>query len=281
MHFGRVDSIESIDFKLPEDGLRTQKFLKLKSQPQQKFIVGAPIWGCPEWVGKVYPEGARSKDYLFHYSRKFPAIELNSTFYHLPSQEQLVSWIRQVPKSFLFCPKAPKQLSHYLGSPDQNSWIRQYSLLLEGLGEHLGLPFLQLPENFSMSYGNLLINFLDSFTSTYPLAIEFRHASWFEQSTVKDKVVNAIYRAKKSIVITDTPGRRDVLHSSIAHPSVMIRFLGQYRSGSDEKRLRSWIQKLDIWLKQGIDQVFFFIHQPDDRHIPETIEYLNWRWHSR
>jgi len=76
------------------------------------FYLGCPIWSFKGWVGTFYPKGAKPSEYLFHYARRLSNIEGNTTFYAVPSQDTLDSWIANTPETFRFCPKIPKVISH-------------------------------------------------------------------------------------------------------------------------------------------------------------------------
>ncbi|SMF52015.1 DUF72 domain-containing protein [Pseudobacteriovorax antillogorgiicola] len=276
MHFGRVESLRDIDWSIPQDQPRTKGFLGLDWQGQQELVIGAPIWGCPEWVPKIYPSGTRSRDYLYHYSRKYEAIEFNPSFYSLPSIDQIKHWRRQVPDQFRFCPKVPQDISARLGAYDAKL-LHEYLHCLEAFGKNLGLPFMQLPESLALKEFAYLQKFLQIFPKDVSLAIEFRHPSWFYGGMLRDDVINYLYRYGKSAVITDTPGRRDAVHVSLTYPQVMIRFLGYFHSGTDEPRLRAWIKRIFSWLEKGLDRAYLFIHQPNHSLIPDALDYLQWK----
>ena len=102
----------------------------------------------------------------------------------------------------------------------------------------------QFPESFSGKKERILKELIDQIPKDFNLAIEFRHKSWFSGPMLQDRVIDYLYLNGKSTVITDTPGRRDVLHMSLTQPQVMVRFLGYFLSGFDEGRLRQWLKKI-------------------------------------
>ena len=93
MEFGKVSSeeLEQIDFSLPNDHSDTRTVLPGK--PSNPTIrVGCAKWGRKDWIGKIYPKGTKEADFLEHYARYFNSIELNATFYRMPSERQTSGW---------------------------------------------------------------------------------------------------------------------------------------------------------------------------------------------
>ena len=172
-----MSSVSHIQFELPPEVKR--KDTGLWKLDESKVFVGCPIWGNKDWKGIVFPEKTPAKDYLKYYSEKFSAIELNSTFYHLPPIETLKKWREQTPSSFLFCPKIPQDISHTARFTENTDLIVESLRVFSLFEEQLGHVFLQLPPGFERSQFSLLKKFLTLWKQELPLAIEFRHPSWF------------------------------------------------------------------------------------------------------
>ena len=111
MKFGKVENLEGIDFSLPPDDDSNKDCLQSDSNSCICYV-GATGWSMKEWKGKIYPPIAKASEFLFHYSRQFNSIELNSTHYNLPRPETIQRWKTQVPDDFRFCPKVWQQVSH-------------------------------------------------------------------------------------------------------------------------------------------------------------------------
>ncbi|MFM2000329.1 MAG: hypothetical protein RL204_2276, partial [Bacteroidota bacterium] len=112
MKYGKLDSIEGVDFTLPKDHKQTKSLLA--GMPVDLTILqGGTMWNIPEWVGKIYPLKTPKKDFLREYAKQFSTIELNATHYRTPTKETVLSWVEAVPESFKFCPKFPQSISHY------------------------------------------------------------------------------------------------------------------------------------------------------------------------
>jgi uncharacterized protein YecE (DUF72 family) len=75
-------------------------------------------------------------------------------------------------------------------------------------------------------------------------------------------------------LITDVAGRRDVLHMCLTAPAVMVRFVGNSLHPTDFSRIDAWIGRLKQWLEQGLREIYFFVHEPDNVQAPELIRYV-------
>lgn len=274
MHFGRVARDDGLELSLPADRARTQGYLRLGHKGRALLYPGAPVWADRDWLGTVYPERTRPGEYLRYYARQYAAVEANGSFYHLPPLSQVQHWTRQVGPEFRFCPKLPKALSHGLGAGLDRPLLKAYLDLLAGYGDRHGLSFMQLPEGFGPEQLPALDRFLAAWSREWPLAIEFRHPGWFKDHMLLDPLIDRLYRAGISAVITDTPGRRDVLHMSLCAPQLIIRFLGCFPSSRDEQRLAAWAERLEGWLAAGLDTLYFFIHQERHPAIPASLDYF-------
>jgi uncharacterized protein YecE (DUF72 family) len=175
-----------------------------------------------------------------------------------------------VPPGFRFCPKVYRGITEQLGAPDMLTHLHHVCENLRAFGPTLGLAFAQFPETFSPYYGSLLVQFLKHWPQDLPLAIEFRHPGWFTPSGLIDDAINLLYRNRVSTVITDTPGRRDVLHLSLTQPKVIVRFQGNELHPTDDERMDLWAERLVAWSKHSLEEIYVFAHQPAEGNIPET-----------
>jgi uncharacterized protein YecE (DUF72 family) len=273
MHFGRVDDISAIAWALPADAPRTQAFLRLAWGGAGVLHVGAPIWNCDAWVGSLYPDGTPSAGYLEAYAAQLGAVELNSSFYHLLDAPRLAAWAARVPPGFKFCPKVFRGITEALGAADLPALVQRCAAGFAGLGDRYGLGFAQFPESFAPLQAPLLKRFLELWPRALPLAVELRHPGWFQETgaALRDEAVNLLYRHGAATVITDTAGRRDVLHTSLTQPRVMVRFQGCDLDPTDQARLGDWAGRLVDWAGRGLEDLYFFCHQPTEALIPKTV----------
>lgn len=269
MKFGKLKDISNIDFNLPEEPKKNLEVLTNKSQTF-KIYLGAPAWGVPDWKGKVYPPKTKSTDFLKYYSKMFNSIELNSVHYRLPPQERVLGWVADVPKDFKFCPKVSQEISHY-GGLTKISYIQKFVDCIKDFGENLGIVFLQLSENVKPSRIKELEFFIKNFPKDISLAIEVRHEDWFNQP---NPLFDFMQEHDVSTVITDVPARRDVLHMRLTNKKVVIRFNGNELDKTDFERADAWIDKMKYWVENGVEEIYFFLHEPDEIVCPELADYM-------
>ncbi|WP_353569996.1 DUF72 domain-containing protein [Candidatus Albibeggiatoa sp. nov. BB20] len=279
MEFGKLKNIDLVDFGLPPDPPQTAALLQRLAKPQQKLsiYVGCPEWGNKGWVGTLYPEQTKATDFLHCYAQQFNCIELNSTHYSPPSLETLDKWLQATPSQFHFCPKVPQTISHHtLFTPQGLAASQQFQLIMDQLGQKLGIQFLQLPPTLTAHKVHSLIHYLQN-TAIKPLAVEFRHPSWFEQDYFEHIAAWLEYLGITT-VLTDVAGRRDVLHNRLTTPIAFIRFVGNSLHDTDYQRLDAWLERLRLWVQQGLQQIYFFVHQPQHNLLaPQLAIYLTQR----
>ena len=266
----------SLDLTLPPgpDPVYFQTPTDRTEQPRD-FYIAAPVWIAPEWKGLIYPTKGPQKDFLYHYSRFFNAIELNMTFYRPPTPSMVARWVEQTPENFRFCPKVLQTLSRSKDLNVSAGQIEDFCASLRGLGTRLGPFFLQLPPHFKESQSNHLFHFIDAFPKDLSLAVEFRHASFFANRQLRADVATHLAKRRVAALITDTLGRRDVLHTSLTTPWTMIRFLGNELHQTDFVRIDQWIEKFRLWQTIGVNQTYLFLHHPTFVNVPALAKYVS------
>ncbi len=273
MDFGKLSDISQVDFSLPSESKENKRILPQSPSPKPEIFVGCPVWSQKEWIGKIYPQHAQSKDFLHYYAEQFNTIELNTTHYRIPDKETIEQWQKQVGSDFRFSPKFPQPISHEKMLLNSQALVKEFCEAIRGLEEKLGVSFLQLSPYFEVKHlGNLKI-FLEQFPTDIPLAIEFRHASWFKENQF-ERAAQVLEKHQISTVITDVAGRRDVLHQRLTTRKVLVRFVGNALHATDYTRLDAWVEQIDAWLQQGLETLYFFLHEPDNVLAPDIALYF-------
>ncbi|MBO3700747.1 DUF72 domain-containing protein [Roseivirga sp. E12] len=267
MKFGSVDQPELVDFKLPQDHPDTVRVLKGSSyQGRPKIYVGCAKWNRTDLKG-FYPRG--TKDELTYYATQFNSIELNATFYNFYSKEQFENWRDKTPDDFKFFPKINQMISHMKRlNDDVGRYTEEFCHSLAGLGDKLGVVFLQLHNNFAPKNWDRLERFLGEFPEGIPLSLEVRHTDWLNDPEVSEKFYALLEKYKVANIITDTAGRRDLLHMRLTTPSAFIRYVGANHE-SDYTRLDDWFDRIKSWIDiGGIEDIYFFVHQNLEKASP-------------
>ena len=276
MKFGKLLDISTVDFSLPHDPKENASILargKESDEPLSVYI-GCTGWSMPEWVGKIYPTGTRNKDFLEAYGKQFNTIELNTTHYRIPTLDLIQRWYTATPADFKFCPKIPQTISHSRNLGLGGEQIPMFCEAVTALEEKLGCCFMQLPPYFGVDRLGKLETFLKAFPSHIPLAIELRHESWFKDVDSSRGLFELLENTNSATVLTDVAGRRDVLHMRLTNGVGMVRFVGNDLHTTDYERMDEWVTRLQEWRDQGLKEVYFFTHEPDNLKAPELADYL-------
>jgi uncharacterized protein YecE (DUF72 family) len=248
--------------------------LKLLSPKPSIHRLGLPQWGIREWKGSLYTKDCSTQQFLHEYAKLLDTVELSSTFYTKVSDETVLNWKAAVPKNFTFLPKWPKEITHDKGLYNCLGEARAFMKQMELFEENLGTTLLQLPPPFSKEQTRALYFFIKEIPSGFPVAIEFRHSSWFENNRIYPKLEEYMIQNNISSVLSDTPDRRDVFHLSFTGPHNIIRYLSDQKKENDERRLEIWKQ----FLEQTDDlhgEMSFVLHCPHNEVTPELIELIN------
>lgn len=263
LEFGKLSDISHVNWALPLDDPKNQAWLNNR-QIQNKISIGSPAWGVNHWIGKIYPRGCKSKDFLYHYSRFFNCIELNSTHYIFPSSQNISRWKEKTPSNFQFCPKVHKDISHSKSGLLDRSLNLAWIHAISAFEDQLGPCFIQFHESFSYLEKGLLFKFLRNWPSEIKLSVELRHSSWFDKNSIIPALGDYLASRNIGLVITDVAGRRDLIHSSLPTPWPLIRLIGNNLDPSDQRRLQDWSTKFQSWFRNGVEHIYLLLHQPED-----------------
>ena len=271
MKFGRVDNPQDIDFSFPPDHKDTKKVL---NDGHQKGSFEVYV-GCAKWnrqdLKNFYPRG--TKDELVYYSTQFNCIELNATFYNLPTRAQVEKWRDKTPEGFKFFPKITNTISHFKRLLDSKMLVEEYCDAVSAFEGKLGMVFLQMHDNFKPKDFVRLEKFLIDFPTGIPLAIEVRNTEWFNSPDEAGRFYRLLESHGKANIIVDTAGRRDMLHMRLTTPNAFVRYVGANHE-SDYSRLDDWLVRIKAWKEQGLNQLYFFVHQNLEKESPLLSAYF-------
>ncbi|HTN21944.1 MAG TPA: DUF72 domain-containing protein [Pelobium sp.] len=271
MQFGKVENPSEINFSLPADAPETVKVLKEnKSKDDFKAFVGCAKWNKTDLKG-FYPRG--TKDELAYYATQFNSIELNATFYSIPNREQVITWTEKTPKDFKFFPKISNTISHFRRLNNVKEPLTQFCDAISNFEEKLGMVFLQLHDNFKPKDFDRLKILVEEFPKAIPLGIELRNEEWFTDEKIVDEIFELFHKFHIANIIVDTAGRRDMLHMKLTTPQAFIRYVGANHE-SDYARLDEWVERIVKWKKEGLQELYFFVHQNVEKASPLLSAYF-------
>jgi uncharacterized protein YecE (DUF72 family) len=199
-----------------------------------KLYVGSSGFSYASWKPDFYPPGTKAGDFLRSYAERLPTVELNATFYRLPSEEQLCSWAAQTPDGFRFAVKMSRQITHF-GRVDG---IATFCERAKAMGDRLGPILVQFPPSKLRDDG-LLRLFLDSLDPELRYAFEFRHESWAGVDLQGHALVGSLSG--------DAP----------------FRYLRLREPPYDEAALTDWAGRIRPVLDEGIDVFAYFKHEDE------------------
>lgn len=280
MKFGKVENPGSLDLSLPKDHPDTQRILHesgLESKKPKVFI-GCPRWAKAELKG-FYPKG--TKDELTYYSSQFNAIEMNAFYYRIFPTQTVDKWYDRSASDFTFFPKVPQLISQFRRLKNCRVELDDYLVSISHFNEKLGTVFLQMNENYGPNNFEDLTRFVNDWPKDLPLTVELRHADWYNNAGTNNELCAMLQENKVGHTITDTAGRRDIVHMRLTNPTCFVRFTGSNHI-SDVDRLDEWFKRLTTWKEQGINQINFFIHQTIEKDLQmlsaRMVQKINEEW---
>ncbi|MSO55567.1 MAG: DUF72 domain-containing protein [Acidobacteria bacterium] len=144
------------------------------------IFVGTSGYNYPAWKGSFYPADLAAAKMLPFYAARFPTVEINYTFYRMPTEKVISAWAAQVPEGFRFTLKAPRRITHDARLAGCEDLTEGFCRVAGTLGDKLGALLFQLPPNLKKDLA-MLEAFLGTLPPEAPAALEFRHASWFDE----------------------------------------------------------------------------------------------------
>ena len=221
-----------------------------------KMYIGTSGYSYKEWKGRFYPEKISPKEMLRFYSERLNSVEINNTFYHMPTADVLDSWSEQVPAGFLFALKAPQVITHFRRLRHVGEEARYLFGTLPVLGKKLGPVLFQFPGSFHADR-QLLETFLGMVPGNVLCAFEFRHESWLETG-----ILDLLRKRGCSLCLADTD--EDPTNEIISTAS--WGYLRLRRSDYTDADLAQWREKIS---SQKWEKAFVFFKHEDEATGPE------------
>ena len=159
--------------------------------------IGMSGYSYKVWKPNFYPAELKADQMLRYYAERFGAVEINNTFYRMPTEKVLMQWAEEVPPGFVFGLKAPRRITHLSRLKNSAETVEYFMRTASCLGDRLGPSLFQLPPNFKKDLP-LLQEFLGHIPRRWVTAFEFRHPSWFE-----DDVYQALREHDVALCIVD------------------------------------------------------------------------------
>jgi uncharacterized protein YecE (DUF72 family) len=212
--------------------------------------VGTSGYSYKEWKGSFYPAALPAGDMLRYYAERLNSVEINNTFYRMPTAKVLSDWASQVPERFSFVLKASRRITHQKKLRDAADEVDYLARTASELGAHLGPVLFQLPPYLKQDLP-LLRDFLAVLPDGLRAAFEFRSSSWFV-----DETYDALSEAGVALVAADAGDEKlpPVVRATASYGYARLR---QPAYGAED--LDEWIERLS--LSEWTDAYVFFKHE--------------------
>lgn len=220
------------------------------------ILVGTSGYNYPEWKGSFYPADLPAAKFLPYYASRFPTVEINYTFYRMPTPKLIAGWRTQVPAEFRFTLKAPKRITHdrRLRAADVAESLQGFITAATELGPQLAALLFQLPPNFKKDVG-LLNEFLSLLPPKTPAAFEFRNASWLD-----DAVYDALRARNIALCIADSESWETPLVSTANYAYLRLR-----DEGYGDADIAQWAQTARTLSERASDVFVYFKHEDEGK----------------
>ena len=218
--------------------------------PGPRLRIGTSGWNYPEWKGSFYPKDMKPAGMLAYYARRFATVEVNNTFYRMPTPKAVAGWAAGVPEGFVFVLKAPQRITHFARLRDVDEPVRLFCDTARALGAKLGPLLFQLPPNFKVDTGRLA-DLLALLPPDVRAAFEFRNPTWFT-----DDVYTRLTGKNAALCIAD--------NDEGATPAVATADWGYLRlraSGYSDGNLQTWLATIRRVGERWRDAFVFFKHE--------------------
>jgi uncharacterized protein YecE (DUF72 family) len=215
-----------------------------------RIMVGTSGWSYKEWKGSLYPADLPAGDMLRHYATRFPTVEINNSFYRIPKDKVLAEWAEQVPEGFTFVLKASKRITHINRLTDEDGSLAYFLSTVNALGQKLGPTLFQCPPTLRKDIGRLR-DFLAKVPRTWRAALEFRHASWFD-----DEVYDALRAHDVALVAAEEDDAATPLV-----PTASWGYLRLRKTAYKEDELGTWVERIE---SQPWQQAFAFLKHDEE-----------------
>jgi uncharacterized protein YecE (DUF72 family) len=260
--------------------------------------LGTSAFTAAGWEGTFYPAGMKSADFLAFYAQHFDAVEVDSTYYRIPSLSTTRAWYSKTPKGFLFAAKIPQTITHENVLQGCEDELKRFLAVMDALGEKLGPLLLQFPYFNKKAFSSVddflvrLAPFLKTLPKSYRFAIEVRNKNW-----LVPKFLEALRDRGVALALIDHPWMprpKEILAKldPITAGFTYIRWLGD-RKGIEERtktwdktivdrrrELLEWVDAMRKFSSRSLD-IFAFANNHYAGHAPDSIRQFWELWRKK
>jgi uncharacterized protein YecE (DUF72 family) len=268
-----------------------------KSLPSNLYV-GTQSWSCKDWVGVFYPKQTKPADYIAEYAKHYAAVEIDSTFYRIPSKSTVAAWNEKTPENFIFAAKIPQVITHEKFLRDCQDELKAFLNVMDILEDKLGALLFQFRyyRKAEIASGDEFIErlapFLKKFPTGYRFALEVRNKTW-----LNEELLDLLRKHKIAFALTDHPWmenvnrlmeRLDVVSSDFCY----VRWLGDRKKIEEEtkrwdsviidrrREMTQWIPAIKQLMARDIGAVYAFFNNHYAGYAPGSIDLFKEMWKS-
>ena len=226
------------------------------------IFVGTSGYNYPEWKGSFYPQTLAAAKMLPYYAERFRTVEINYTFYRMPTPALVAGWAAQVSSDFKFTLKAPRRITHDRRLKGVADSLQSFCAAAAALGPQLGALLFQLPPSLRKDT-SLFDGFLETLPSPICAAFEFRHDSWLDQ-----EIFTRLRSRNLALCIADSEQRTTPVMATANYAYLRLR-----DEGYTEVHIAEWASRVSELATRCQDVYVYFKHE-DQGKGPEFARML-------
>jgi uncharacterized protein YecE (DUF72 family) len=218
-----------------------------------KIYIGTSGWHYKHWKGTFYPADIRDSLQFEEYRKHFSSVEINNSFYRLPTPETFEIWRKTTQANFIFAVKASRFITHMKKLNLDKQGIKKFFTSVKTLNEKLGVILFQLPPGWKVN-AERLKNFIAILPVKYRYSFEFRDHSWYN-----DQVYSILKSHNCAFCIYEL--ERHLSPLEVTADFVYVRLHGpgnKYQGSYTPDSLNEWAKRCTNWQKQGKDVFVYF-----------------------
>jgi uncharacterized protein YecE (DUF72 family) len=217
-----------------------------------RIRIGTSGWVYQHWRGIFYPDHLRQSNWFAYYAQVFDTVEINNSFYRLPSVAAFTAWRQQAPPDFVYAVKASRFLTHMKKLRDPGEPLERFFERARCLGQTLGPVLYQLPPHWQVNLSRFEA-FLVALPPGYAHVVEFRDASWLIEAVFELMERYGVAHCIHDMQPLKIPAR-------VTAAPVYVRLHGDGAHGGDyqEAALEAWAGQISEWRRQRLDVFVYF-----------------------
>lgn len=234
------------------------------TKQREQLHIGTSGWSYDHWKGPFYPEGTSGPEMLSRYVENFRTVEINVTFYGLPSKETVENWKETVPDPFIFSVKASRYITHQKKLTDPERSTEKFFDRILPLGDKLGPILFQLPPRWHKDRDRLA-SFLEILPPGNRYVFEFRDPTWFDPG-----ILELLEDARAACCVYDMGGELSPIHSTSDFIYVRLHGPGEkYRGNYTSELLEEWVERIERWAEEG-KEIFCYFNNDFEARAPQN-----------